>query len=87
MEALSIIIEPNYKLVYLESTLGYNEKQLYLGLREWMKANKLEELNDFDANIIVISFIDLISKLILGVGIDEKDNVIKQIKAIRSLEH
>ena len=27
MEALYVIIDPNYKLVYLESTLGYNEKK------------------------------------------------------------
>ena len=51
-----------------------------------MKNNNLDEINEFDTNITVISFIDLISKLVLGVGIDEKDDVIKQIKAIRSLE-
>ena len=51
-----------------------------------MKTNNIEELNDFDANITVINFINMISKLVLGVGIDEKDDVIKQIKAIRNLE-
>ena len=49
-----------------------------------MKKNKLEELDNFDINITVISFIDLMKKLILGV--DEKDDAIKQIKAIRNLE-
>ena len=86
MEALSVIVDLNYKLIYLESTLGYNEKQLYIGWRDWMKNNNLDEFNEFDTNITVISFIDLIGKLVLGVGIDEKDDVVKQIKAIRSLE-
>ena len=35
-----------------------------------MKNNNLDEINEFDTNITVISFIDLISKLVLGVGID-----------------
>lgn len=48
--------------------------------------NNWEELNEFDTNIAVISFTDTISKLIMGVGIDEKDDVIKQIKAIRILK-
>ena len=34
MEALNNIVDYKYKLVYLESTLGYNEKQIYLG---WME--------------------------------------------------
>ena len=62
------------------------KKKIYLGWREGMKTNNIEELNDFDANITVINFINMISKLVLGVGIDEKDDVIKQIKAIRNLE-
>lgn len=49
-----------------------------------MKMNKKEELDNFDTNTIVISFINLMSKLILG--LDEKDDVINQIKAIRNLE-
>ena len=44
MEALAIIIDPNYKLIYLESTLGSRERQIYLGWRAWMKKNKLEEM-------------------------------------------
>lgn len=31
MEALQIITDPNYKLVFLKSTLGYDKKQIYLG--------------------------------------------------------
>lgn len=31
MEALAVIIDLNYKLVYLENTLGYNERKFYLG--------------------------------------------------------
>ena len=84
MEALTIIVDPNYKLIYLESTLGGRERQIYLGWREWMKKNKLEELDNFHTNITVISLIDLMKKLVLGV--DEKDDVIKQIKAIRNLQ-
>ena len=40
-----------------------------------MKKNKIEELDNFDINITIVNFIDLMKKLILGV--DEKDNVIK----------
>ena len=39
MEALALIIDPNYNLIYLESTLGSREKK-YLGWREWMKKIK-----------------------------------------------
>ena len=31
MEALAVIVDPNYKLTYLENTLGSREKQIYLG--------------------------------------------------------
>ena len=40
-----------------------------------MKKNKVEELDNFDINVKVISFTDLMGKLILG--LDEKDDVIK----------
>ena len=60
VETLAIIVDSNYKLKYLEGTLGSRKKQIYLGWREWMKKNKLEELDNFDTNITVISFIDLI---------------------------
>ena len=37
IEAWAIIVDPNYKLLYLESTLESRERQIYLGWREWMK--------------------------------------------------
>ena len=43
-----------------------------------MKKNKIEEVDNIDTNIIVISFIDLMKKLISG--IDEEDDVVKQLK-------
>ena len=46
METLAVIVDSNYKLKYLEGTLGSREKQIYLGWREWMKKNKLEELDN-----------------------------------------
>lgn len=51
-----------------------------------MKKNNLEELKDFVTNITIISFIDMINKLVVRVGIEKKHDIIKQIKAIRNLE-
>ena len=45
------------------------------------KKNGIEEVDNFNKNITTINFINFMSKLVLGV--DEKDDVIKQIKAIR----
>ena len=88
MEALSNIVDYKYKLVYLESTLGYNEKQIYLGWREFMKSDdtRKSELDEFEVNITVLSFIDAIRKCILGSSMEEVDDVQKQVRAIRSLE-
>ena len=88
MEALSNIVDYKYKLVYLESTLGYNEKQIYLGWREYMKSDdtRRTELDEFKINITVLSFIDAIRKCILGSSMEEVDDVQKQVRAIRSLE-
>lgn len=47
MEIWAVIVDPNYKLIYLESTLGTKEKQIYLGCRDWMKKNKTKELDNF----------------------------------------
>lgn len=44
-----------------------------------------KELDNFNTNIIVISFTNLMSKLIVRVEGKEND-IIKQIKAIRNLE-
>lgn len=44
MEALILIVDLNYKLIYLESTLEVREKQTYLGWWDWMKMNKKEEI-------------------------------------------
>ena len=49
------------------------------------KKNGIEEVDNFNKNITTINFINFMSKLVLGV--DEKDDVIKQIKAIRNLEY
>ena len=72
------------RLEYLDLEISHHRKQK-LNLTERIKIScKLEELDNFDINITVISFIDLMKKLVLGV--DEKDDVIKQIKIIRNLE-
>lgn len=34
MEELVVIVDSNYKLVYLESILGHYERQIYFGWRE-----------------------------------------------------
>lgn len=48
MEALDLITDPTYKLVYLESTLtlGCNEKKNYLGWREHMETHCKDKLDN-----------------------------------------
>ena len=67
MGALTVIQDPNYELIHLESTIGIREKQIYIRWRDWMKKNERKELDNFGTNIIVINFIDLMRKLILGI--------------------
>ena len=47
---------------------------------------KQKELDEFEINITVLSFIDAIRKCILGSSMEEVDDVQKHIRAIRSLE-
>ena len=44
------------------------------------------ELDEFEVNITVLSFIDAIRKCILGSSMEEVDDSQKQVRAIRSLE-
>ena len=71
MEAQSVIVDPIYKVIRSQrKTNIFRMERL-----DKMKQNKIEELYSFNTNIMIISIIDLMSKLTLRA--DEKDDLLE----------
>lgn len=51
MEALAVVVDLNYKIIYLDSNLGIKKKkQIYLGWRNWVKKN---DFNNFSHPLLL----------------------------------